>query len=63
MSGDTKDTAAHPNSPSKDATNVPRSGSGSDTALEVMIRKRQLDTHGESESQPGEDAAGTPPAN
>ena len=60
MSGDGQDTGVHPNSPGKDATNVPRSGSGADTALEVMIRKRQLGTHGESELLPAQEAATNP---
>ncbi|MES2999840.1 MAG: hypothetical protein V4787_04055 [Pseudomonadota bacterium] len=45
-----------------DPSSTPRSGSGADTALEVMIKKRNMGTSGESEPSPAEDTSTHPPS-
>lgn len=62
MSGEHTSGGSQPGGPAgtKPST-VPRSGSGADTALEVMIKKRNMGTGGNSAPAPSDDTP-TPPS-
>ena len=64
MSTDNKGSGQQQQSKSSGSnpSSVPRSGSGADTALEVMIKKRNMGTSGDAASPPADDTSTHPPS-
>jgi hypothetical protein len=52
--------APQPDKPESDAVGTARSGAGADTALQAMIKKRQMGHHGDVDA-PADGAAPLPP--